>query len=117
MNELFEKMMVPCHMVDKTTTVGPFGPETVWKEGAPLRASIVKDKSLQARTAEQEGVTAVYTITAPARTSLDFHDVIRRDSDGQTFRVTTETQDSQTPKEASFQFVQVNAERWELPKK
>ena len=117
MNHLFEKMMTPCHLMDKTTVTGPTGVETIWKEGAPIKAAIVKDKSMQARTAEKEGVTAVYTITAPPSVVFDFHDVIKRDSDGQTFRITTQSQDSKTPEVASFQFTQVNAERWDIPQK
>lgn len=117
MSALFEKMMEPCHMMDKATVTGPFGVETEWKEGAPFMAAVIKDKSLQARVAEKEGVTQVYTITAKPGVDLDFHDVIKRDKDGATFRVTTPSEDSKTPDVASFQFVQVNAERWDIPTK
>lgn len=115
-NLLFEKMMVPCHMMDRISESDAFGVHHYWKPGAAIKAAIVKDKSLQARTAEKEGVKSVYTITAPAPVVFDFHDVIRRDSDGATFRVTTSSEDSKTPDVATFQFTQVNAERWDIPK-
>lgn len=114
-NWLFEKMMEPCHMVDKTTIDGPFGPQFTWKDGAALRAAIVKENSLAARVAEHDGVKSLYTITAPESVTLDFNDVIRRDSDGATFRVTTNSADSKPPKTASFSFTQVKAERWDIP--
>ena len=73
------------------------------------------NSTMQARTAEKQGVTEVYTITVDKGTPLEYHDVLRRDSDGAIFRVTSNITDSQTPARASFQIGQVSAERWVLP--
>ena len=67
------------------------------------------------RTAEKQGVTSRYTITAPLNAKLEYHDVIRRLRDGKIFRITSDGDDVQTPKSATFQFLQVEAEEWELP--
>lgn len=112
---LIDSFMTECVMMDRTTTPDGIGGITnTWTEGAAFKAAIVKDTTLAARTAEKEGVTEVYTVTVDKNLSLDFHDVFKRKSDGAIFRVTSNITDSKTPIVASFQFGQVNAERWEL---
>ena len=111
---LYETMMDDCVMMDKVSLPDGIGGLTYeWREGAPFRAAIVKDNTMQAKVAEKEGVTEVYTVTVPKSVPLEFHDVIKRLEDGAIFRVTTNTTDSKTPKVATFRFGQVNAERWE----
>lgn len=112
---LYENFMVDCRMVDRVTKEDEYGGFTSkWTDGARFRAAIVKDRELAARVAEKEGVTAVYTVTTDPGVKLKYHDVFKRVSDGQIFRVTTDSKDGETPKDATFAFEQVNAERWEL---
>lgn len=113
---LIDTMKVACTMIDKTTVAdGQGGTTQAWVDGAKFDAAIIKDSSMQARMAEKQGVTEVYTVTVGKNVQLDFHDVFRRDSDGAVFRVTSNITDSRTPKVASFQFGQVTAEKWVLP--
>jgi hypothetical protein len=84
-------------------------------DGAQFDAAVTKDSSMQARMAEKQGVTEVYTVTVNKGMPLDFHDVFRRESDGAIFRVTSNITDSETPARASFQIGQVTAEKWVLP--
>lgn len=112
---LIDVMMEECVMLDKRTVsdgLGGFSYE--WTEGAPFRAAIVKNTTLEARIAEKQGVTELYTVTVDKGLVLQYHDVFRRVSDGLTFRVTSNIRDSETPTVASFQIGQVTAERWEL---
>lgn len=112
---LYETMMESCTMQDKTTVpdgLGGFG--YAWVDGATFQAAITKDSSMQARVAEKQGVTEVYTVTVQKGVTLDFHDVFKRNSDGAIFRVTSNIKDSETPGVATFQIGQVTAERWEL---
>lgn len=112
---LIDAFTVECILMEKTRIPdGEGGWVPAWSEGAHFMAAIVLDTTLNARVAEKEGMTAVYTVTAPKNTPLDFHDVFKRVSDGKTFRVTSDSTDKQTPNVASFQFAQVNAEEWEL---
>ena len=53
------------------------------------------------------------TFTVTTHTPLNFHEVIRRESDGLVVMVTSEA--IETPGMASFAFVQYKAERWEVP--
>ena len=88
---------------------------TDWAEGVQFMAAITFNSSMEARTAEKQGVTSRYTITAPLNAKLEYHDVLKRLRDGKVFRVTSDGDDVQTPKSATFQFLQVEAEEWELP--
>jgi hypothetical protein len=113
---LIDSMKEQCTMIDRRSMpdgMGGFKP--VWVDGAQFLAAIVKDSTMQARVAEKQGVTEVYTVTVDKGMPLEYHDVFRRNRDGAVFRVTSNIVDSQTPKVASFQFGQVTAERWVLP--
>lgn len=116
MSNLYKEFMEPCRMLDRKSVpdgLGGFNYE--WTDGAEFDAAVVKDNTLAARVAEKQGVTEVFTVTVPMNVKMEFHDVFKRLSDGCTFRVTSNTKDSHTPKVASFQFGQFTAERWELP--
>ncbi len=113
---LIDTMKTKCTMIDKRTVPdGQGGTTPTWVDGAEFDAAIIKDSSMQARTAEKLGVTEVYTVTTGKNVQLDYHDVFRRESDGAIFRVTSNIDDSKTPRVASFQFGQVTAEKWVLP--
>ena len=84
-------------------------------DGASFKAAITFNSSMEARTAEKQGVTSRYTITVPLNAKLEYHEVLKRLRDGKIFRVTSDGDDVQTPKSATFQFLQVEAEEWELP--
>ena len=104
-----------CVMMDKASVPDGIGGFTyTWTEGAAFDAAIVKDNTLEARVAEKDGVTEVYTVTVAKTLPLGYHDVFKRKSDGQIFRVTSNVTDSKTPATATFAFGQVTAERWEL---
>ena len=113
---LIDTMKEVCTLLDKRTAPDGMGGYTMtWIDGAAFHAAIVKDNSIQARAAEKQGVTEVYTVTVDRNMPLEFHDVFRRESDGAIFRVTSNITDSKTPRVATFSFGQVTAERWELP--
>ena len=112
---LIDEFMEPCAMMDRSTVPDGLGGFTYeWTQGAQFSAAIVKDNTIAARVAEKQGVTEVYTITVQKGIVLEFHDVLKRLSDGATFRVTSNTHESETPTRATFQIGQVSAERWEL---
>jgi folylpolyglutamate synthase/dihydropteroate synthase len=113
---LLSEAMEPSVIVDKRTLPdGMGGTVTAWVDGAQIEAAIVLDNSLQARIAEKDGVTAVYTITTEKNVNLQFHDVLRRTSDSKVFRVTSDGDDKHTPASARLNMRQVSAEEWSLP--
>lgn len=102
-------------MLDKRTEADGYGGYTTsWVEGAEFQAAIVLDTSMQARIAEKQGVTALYTITTNKAFNLQYHDVFKRLSDGKIFRVTSDGDDKKTPVSASLNMRQVSAEEWVL---
>lgn len=114
---LLEDYMEPCQLIEKKRIPdGESGFITSWEDGAKFNAAVVCDTSMQARTAEKQGVTSFYTVTSEPNTVLEYHDVFRRLSDGKIFRVTSDGDDVHTPQSATFQFSQVTAEEWELPR-
>ena len=116
MSHLFEETFEACTMIDRRSVPDGMGGYTKqWVDGAKFTASIDKDNTLAARVAEKQGITEVYTVTTYKGVDLEFHDVFRRESDGLTYRVTSNSKDSETPPRATFQISQVSAERWDLP--
>lgn len=112
---LIDAFEEPCVAMDEAQVPdGEGGFTTAWREGAEFEAAIVRDTGLEARIAEKDGLTNTYTVTASVDAGLGFHDVFRRKSDGQVFRVTSDGDDGRTPPVASFQFEQVGAEEWSL---
>lgn len=112
---LIDDFTVPCTLLERRRVPdGEGGWRTTWEDGAAFDAAITLDSSTQARVAEAEGVTDLYTVTTSRATPLTFHDVFRRETDRQTFRVTSDGTDRRTPASAGLDMTQVSAERWEL---
>lgn len=100
-------------MQDKVTeSDGRGGFITSWTDGAEFDAAIVYNSSMQARMAEAQGVKSLYTITTAKNVNLQYHDVLKRASDGKKFRVTSDGDDNKTPQSASLNMRQVTAEEF-----
>jgi hypothetical protein len=108
--------MEDCVILDKKTVPDGYGRYTTqWTEGAPFEAAIVFDTSIEARRAEGEGVSSLYTVTTKKSLTLEYHDVFKRISDNKIFRVTSDGDDKFTPASAGLNMRQVTAEEWSLP--
>lgn len=113
---LLTEQMETCAILDKTTTPDGYGGYVSrYVDGAEFVAAITFDTSMEARVAEKQGVTSIYTVTTGKEMTLEYHDVFRRISDGKIFRVTSDGDDKHTPASASLNMRQVTAEEWELP--
>lgn len=112
---LLSDAMETCTMIDKKSVPDGYGGiKTQWEDGAEFQAAIVLDSSMQARIAEKQGVSALYTITTQKNINLQFHDVLRRESDKKVFRVTSDGDDKKTPNTASLNMRVVSAEVYKL---
>lgn len=112
---LMEDFAEDCTLMEKVRIPdGEGGWSITWADGMQFRAAITYDTTIQARVAESEGMRATYTVTTDKAMPLDFHDVFRRERDGQYFRVTSQGDDKRTPPSATFQVSQVAAEEWSL---
>lgn len=113
---LLDSSMETFIMMDKTTVSDGYGGfVSQWVEGAEFEAAVVYDTSIQARVAAVQGVKSVYTVTTAKTVTLEYHDVIKRKSDGKILRVTSDSKDKQTPPTAFLSMRQVTAEEWSLP--
>ena len=113
---LLTDAMEDCVLMDKTTQADGYGGyNTVYVPGAELKAAIVLNTSMEAKIAEKQGVTALYTITTGRGINLQYHDVLKRVRDGKIFRVTSDGDDKYTPNSATLDMRQVSAESYELP--
>lgn len=112
---LLSEAMEKCIMLDKQTVADGYGGYiTQYVDGAEFDAAVVLDNSMQARVAQQQGVTGLYTVTTSKALNLQYHDVFRRDRDGKIFRVTSDGDDKHTPASASLNMRQVSAEEFTL---
>lgn len=107
----------PCHLLDKTTVTvsGLFGPQEKYVEGAALDAALLKDNSAEVRVAEANGLKELYTVVVHKPVTLKQGDVIRRDADQLTLRITGNTVDWEAPEMATVQIAKVSAKVWEPP--
>lgn len=113
---LLDEAMEQCVLLNKVTAADGYGGYiTTWQDGAEFQCAIVLDTSIEARVAEKQGVTGVYTVTTRRVLNLQYHDVFRRVKDGKIFRVTSDGDDKYTPSGARLDMRQVTAEEWELP--
>lgn len=113
---LLEEAMEQCTMIDKVSRPdGQGGTIPVWVDGAKFRAAIAYNTTMQARMAEKQGVTALYTVTTRKNTNLQFREIFRRESDGKIFRVTSDGDDNHTPASAGLNMRNVTAEEYQLP--
>lgn len=114
---LLEEAYEEFTIIDRVTKPDGFGGvETVWQDGATIQGAIVHDTSMQAKTAQAMGVKSVYTLTVHKDIELDYHMVLRRESDGQIFRTTSNSDDKKTPASAGLNMRQYDAEEFVLPK-
>lgn len=112
---LLDEAMEDFTIIDKTTINDGYGGFTeAWTEGATIQGAIVFDSSIEAKIAQKQGVTSVYTLTTAKNVILQYHQVVKRVSDGKIFRVTSDGDDKFTPKSANLNMRQVSAEEWKL---
>lgn len=113
---LLSEAMENCIMLDKTTIADGYGGYIQkYVPGAEFNAAITLNSSMEARIAQQQGVTALYTVTTTKTLNLQYHDVFKRIRDDKIFRVTSDGDDKHTPASASLNMRQVTAEEWSLP--
>ena len=114
---LLSEAMENCMLLNKSSVPDGYGGRRdIWQESDfDFNAAIVFDTSLEARRAEKEGVTSLYTVTTEKSIKLEYHDVFKRISDNKIFRVTSDGDDKYTPASATLNMRQVTAEEWNLP--
>lgn len=113
---LLDDFARPCVLLEKSRTPdGAGGYITTWTDGAEFMNYQALDTSMEARRAEKEGVTSVYSVLVQKAVPIDYNDFFRDKTTGETYRVTSEPKDKQTPRSASFALKYFTAEKKALP--
>lgn len=113
---LIQSMMEKCAFLNHIRTDDGYGgTKVVWTEGATFQAAIIKNSTTEAQIAQAQGVKELFTVVLPKGTELDYHDAFVRKSDGQVFRVTSNSVDSEAPEASTIRIGKVIAEKWVIP--
>lgn len=105
-----------CVIIEKTRQPSPEGGYiTTWTEGTEFLNYQTRDTSMEARIAEQQGVTSVYSALVDTAFPIEYGDYFKDKETGAVFRVTSRPDEKQAPKSASFALKYFTAERTELP--
>lgn len=105
-----------CVLMEKSRQPdGESGYITTWSEGLEFTNYQALDTSMQARIAEKQGVTSVYSALVRSDLPIEYNDYFKDKTTGLTYRVTSNPEDKVAPKSASFALKYFTAERKELP--
>ena len=113
---LLDDFARPCVLLEKTRQPDGEGGYTVeWTDGAEFQNYQALDTTMEARIAEKQGVTSVYSALVDKAVPIEYNDYFRDTSTGQTYRVTSNPREKEAPKSATFSLKFFTAERKELP--
>lgn len=111
---LMSAAMEKCHIIDQVTTPDGYGGfDTSYQEGAEIMVAFAFNTSTQARIAAAQGTDNRYTLFTKKSVVLKFNNIIKRDSDGRYFQVTSDGMDNRTPDSAGLDLRAVEAKEWE----
>ena len=112
---LLDEAMEGFTIVDKRTVRDGYGGVTnQWVDGAKIDGAVTYDSSSEMKVAKAMGSTSAYTLTVRKNVDLDYHMVLRRDSDGKIFRVLANSDEKKTPESAYLNMLQYPVEEWNL---
>lgn len=112
---LLDEFSRPCAMMEMTRVSDGEGGFTVaWVDGVEFQNYYALDTSMEARIAEKEGVTSVYNALVQRDLPIEYNDVFRDKTTGQTYRVTSNPEDKKAPESSSFEVKFFTAERYAL---
>lgn len=113
---LLDDFSRPCVLLEKTRVPdGEGGYFVTWAEGAAFANYQSLDSSLEARIAESQGVTSVYSALVDKAVPIEYGDYFRDKSTGYVYRVTSRPEEKEAPRSSTFSLKYFTAERAELP--
>lgn len=108
---LLTSSMEPFIVMNAVTVSDGYGGTTItYTEGIEILGAMPLDNSTQVKIAQAMGAKSTYTLTVRKNVELNFHTVLKRVRDGQYFRLTSGTEDKQTPPTAGLNMRQYTAE-------
>lgn len=101
-------------MEKKRVPDGAGGYIVEWTEGAEFINYQALDTSMEARRAEKEGVTSLYSALVDKAVPIEYNDVFKDKTTGETYRVTSNPEDKVAPKSSTLPLKFFKAEKWSL---
>ena len=112
---LLEDFGKACVLMEKKRVAdGAGGYITTWEEGAEFTNHQALDTSMEARRAEKEGVTSLYSALVDKDFPIEYNDVFKDVETGQTYRVTSNPEEKVAPRSSTLPLKYFTAERWVL---
>ena len=103
-------------ILNKTTVDDGYGGyKIVWSDGATIKGALAPASQVEVTTAGAMGEKTTHTLVVNKSILLDYHDVLRRVSDGIYFRVTNTDGGTYTPNSSNLDLRKYRLELWELP--
>lgn len=91
-----------CVILEKRRTPdGEGGYYVEWTDGVSFKNYQALDTSMEARIAEQQGVTSVYSALVEKSVPIEYNDYFRDMATDDTYRVTSNPEEKQAPKSAN----------------
>lgn len=113
---LLEDYQRACVIMEKTREPdGAGGYYTTWAEGLFFYNYQALDTSLQARIAEKQGVTSVYTGMVEKSVPIEYGDYYKDLGTDETYRITSNPEEKEAPASSTLKFKAFTAERKALP--
>lgn len=91
------------------------GNSTTYSKGEQFKAAISLDTSAEAKIAEQQGLSPIYSVYTTKTVNLKYHNLIQREKTGEIFRITSNGDDVRTPASAALNMRYVTANKYTLP--
>ena len=106
----------PCVLLEKTRKPdGEGGYIVEWTDGAEFINYQALDTSMEARRAEKEGVTSLYSALVGKTVPIEYNDYFRDETTGKTYRVTSDPEERVAPRSSTLPLKYFTAERRALP--
>lgn len=113
---LLQDYQRPCVLMEKVREPdGAGGYLTEWTEGILFFNHQALNTSMEARIAEKQGVTSLYTVLVEKTVPIEYGDYYKDMETGQTFHVTSNPEEKQAPASSTLPMKYFTAERKALP--
>ena len=113
---LLEGFACPCVLMEHVQTPdGAGGCISGWTDGVEFVSHQALDTSIEARRAQKESVTSVYSALVDKSVPIEYNSYFKDRSTGETYRVTSHPVEKQAPASSALPLKYFTAERKELP--
>lgn len=106
----------PLTIYQEIETPGPMGRKKSYIKEKTINGAVGTLSKQEKLIAEANGIKATYVITTDLTDQLPYDTIIKREKFGQFLRIKSEPADATPPSISSFDWCQVYAEKFEMPR-